>query len=169
MPTPALLAPALVALLASPAADRGPSTPDERARVLRLAEDLAKDPLKAQAAEGRWFAKWLDEVPDFMFGPEAPARWMEGAVKADFRRTAIFSYMVGGVSHMIQHGIPDPTKAPDKGLAVHTAALERVVRAYAAVREGRPELRTEPMDEALARLNAGTFPAFVQGLFGKAK
>lgn len=171
MPTSPLVVPALVALLVAPAtaADRGPSTPEERARVVQIAADTTKDPLKTLAANGRWFAKWLDEVPDILFGPEQPARWMEGAVKGEMRRVAIFAYQVGGVSHMIQHGISDPRKAPDQAVAIHTAALETVVRAYAALRDAKPELRSPKLDEALERLNQGTFPAFVQGMFGKAK
>lgn len=168
---PTFVPAALVALLALPAAatDRGPSTPEERAKVVRLAAESTQDPLKVHATEGRWFAKWIDEVPDLAFGPEAPARWMEGAVTGDLRRIAIFQYELGGVAYMIQHGLADPRKAPDQGLAVHTAALEGVIRAYAALRDLKPGNRSPKMDEALARLEQGTFSAFVQGLFGKAK
>ncbi|HJV91677.1 MAG TPA: hypothetical protein VJ623_15300 [Holophagaceae bacterium] len=172
MPKPCLLPAALVALLAAApatAADRGPSTPEERQRVVRLAADSDKDPLKAHAAEGRWFAKWMDEVPDLTFGPDQPARWMESAVKGDLRRIAVFKYEVGGVAYMIQHGIADPRKAPEQQVAIHTAALEGVVRAYAVLRDLKPENRSDKLEEALARLNQGTFPAFVQGLYGKAK
>ena len=172
MPTPSLLVPTLVALLAAApaaAADRGPSTPEERQRILRLAADSDKDPLKAHATEGRWFAKWMDEVPDLAFGPDLPARWMESALKGDLRRVAVFKYELGGVAYMIQHGISDPRKAPEQRIAIHTAALEGVVRAYAVLRDLKPENRSEKMDEALGHLNQGTFPAFVQGLFGKAK
>jgi carboxypeptidase Q len=172
MPLPRLFPAALVALLMAvpaTAADRGPSTPEERAKVVRLAAEATQDPLKVHATEGRWFAKWIDEVPDLAFGPEAPARWMEGAVTGDLRRVAIFTYELGGVAHMIQHGLTDPRKAPDHGLAVHTAALEGVVRAYGVLRDLKPGNRSPKMDEALARLEQGTFPAFVKDLFGKTK
>lgn len=165
-----LLPAALVATASLPLqAERGPATPEERARVVRLVTELAKDPLKTHASEGRWFAKWIEEVPDISFGPEQPARWMEGAVKGDLRRIAIFAYEVGGVAFMIQHGILDPRKAPEQQVAIHTAALESVVRAYAVLRDLKPENRSPKLDEAFARLEAGTFPAFVQGLFGNAK
>lgn len=167
---PPLLPVALVAVMApAHAADRGPSTPEERARVIQIAEKVAQDPLQTFATEGRWFAKWIEDVPDIQFGPEAPARWMEGVVKGDLRRVAIFAYEVGGVSHMIQKGIFDPRKAPDQMVAIHTAALERVVRAYAVLRDAKPDVRSPRLDEALERLNQGTFPAFVQAMFGKAK
>jgi hypothetical protein len=160
LPT-ALVAAAILPLQAG----RGPSTPEERARVLKLAEASPTDALRLMATEGRWFAKWMEEVPDFSFGPEAPARWMEGAVKGDLRRVAIFLYEVGGMAYQIRHQVPDARKAPEHLLPTHTAALENVVRAYAAMRDLKPENRSPKLDEALQRLEAGTFPAFVAGLF----
>jgi hypothetical protein len=148
------------------AADRGPSTPEERARVVQLAAASDADPLKAMAADGRWFEKWLDEVPDLSFGPEAPARWMEANAKGDLRRVAVFKYQVSALAYMIQHQLADPRKAPDQLVAVHTAALEGVVRAYRTLRELKPENRSAKFDEALEKLDKGEFPAFVKSLFG---
>lgn len=165
-----LLPAALVCAVAIPLrAERGPSTAEERARVQRLAAETDQDPLKLLTPEGRWFAKWMDEVPDLVFGPEAPARWMETEAKGDLRRVAVLKYMVGGVAHMIAHGLQDPRKAPDGGVAVHQAALEGVVRAYEALRDKKPENRSAAFEEALARLRAGTFPAFVAGLYTKSR
>jgi hypothetical protein len=67
---------------------------------------------------------------------------------------------------MIQHQIVDPRKAPDQLVAVHTAALEGVVRAYRTLRELKPENRSAKFDEALEKLDKGEFPAFVKSLFG---
>jgi len=56
---PLLLAPRLRA------AERGPSTAEERAKVIDLTRKLENDPLNPQAEEWRvWLAKWIDEVPD---------------------------------------------------------------------------------------------------------
>ena len=66
--------------LAAPAfaqAARGPSTPEENARVVQLAAASDKDPIAAMtSAEGRWFEKWAEEVPDYQFGPDNGAFWM---------------------------------------------------------------------------------------------
>lgn len=165
-----LLPAALVCLAAIPLrAERGPSTAEERAQVQRLAAETDRDPLRLLTSEGRQFAKWLDEVPDLTFGPEAPARWMEKEAKGDLRRVAVLKYMVGGVAYMIAHGVQDPRKAPDGGAAVHQAALEGVVRAYEALRDKRPENRSEAFEGALAHLKAGTFPTFVAALYPKAR
>ncbi|MBI1751656.1 MAG: hypothetical protein HY014_16390 [Acidobacteria bacterium] len=82
------------------------------------------------------------------FGPEVPARWMETEAKGDLQ---------------------DPRKAPDHGATVHRAALEGVVRAYEALRDKKPENRPEKFEEALAQLKAGTFPAFVAGLYPRSR
>lgn len=164
--TACLVLPALVVAMALPARaeGRGPSTPEERGRVLELAEAAAKDPLGAYARDGRWFDQWLDQIPDIMFGPEAPARWCESNAKGDLRRTLRFEYELGGVAYQIRHQIPAP-KTRDEKLAVHQAALEQVLRAYESLRDARPENRSPKMDEALATLDKGGLPAFVTSLF----
>lgn len=162
-----LLAPiALIGMLQAPlqAQGRGPSTPEERARVLKLAVDSEKDPLAAMAAEGRWFDKWLDEVPDILFGPEAPTRWCEGAAKGDLRRVLRFQYQVSGVAYQIQHQILEP-KTLEHKLAIHQACLEGVLKAYEALLPKRAENRSEKMDQVLALRDKGELPAFVKSLF----
>ena len=45
------------------AEERGPSTAEERAKVIDLTRKLETDPLNPQAEEWRvWLAKWIDEV-----------------------------------------------------------------------------------------------------------
>jgi hypothetical protein len=155
----------VVAVSAFSAFARGPATEEEKARVVRLATESDVDPLKVYAAEGRWFSKWIDEVPDVMFGPEAPALWMEANVKGDLKRVAIFKYSVSGVSYMVQHTINDPRAPTETMVAVHTAALEGVVRAYGVLRDAKPENKSEAFDAALEKLKKGEFPAFVKSLF----
>lgn len=163
--TSLLAALTLTLVTTAQAADRGPSTPEERARVVQLAAASDTDPLKAFAADGRWFEKWLDEVPDLMFGPETPAAWMEANAKGDLKRVGVFKYQVSGIAYMIEHQIVDSHKAVEQRLAVHTAALAGVVRAYRALRDLKPENRSPKFDEALEKLDRGEFPAFVKSLF----
>src|SRR5260370_7660257 len=57
----------VVALLATIAGgqQRGPSTPEERARALQTAKSLQSDPLAPNVQDDReWLLKWLIEVPD---------------------------------------------------------------------------------------------------------
>ncbi|GLH74509.1 hypothetical protein GETHLI_30110 [Geothrix limicola] len=162
-----LLVPAALVAALHPAAQahgRGPSTPEERAHVLKLAADADKDPLAAMAAEGRWFDKWVDEVPDIMFGGEAPARWCEGAAKGDLRKVLRFQYQLSGIAYQIEHQLLEP-KTLEHKLAIHQAALEGVLRAYETLRSKAPENRSEKMEEALALRAKGELPAFVKSLF----
>src|SRR6202044_1724377 len=47
------------------AQQRGPSTPQERARAIQTAKSLQAEPLAADIQEDReWLVKWLIEVPD---------------------------------------------------------------------------------------------------------
>ncbi len=161
-----LLVPALVASFALPALahGRGPSTPEERSRALKLAEDAGKDPLGAMARDGKWFDQWLDEIPDINFGPEAPARWCEQNAKGDLRKAMRFMYQLGGVAYQIQHQIPQPKTLEDK-LAIHQASLESVLRAYESLLPKKAENRSPKMDEALQLRDKGELPAFVKSLF----
>ncbi|HET8715828.1 MAG TPA: hypothetical protein VFM16_08380 [Holophagaceae bacterium] len=164
--TACFVLPALVATMALPvrAEGRGPSTPQERDRVLALAGDAGKDPLAAYARDGRWFDQWLDQIPDLTFGPAAPARWCEAQAKGDLRRLMRFEYELGGVVYQIQHQLPQARSREEK-LAVHQAALEQVLKAYASLRDLKPENRSPKMDEAVALRDAGQLPAFVASLF----
>lgn len=164
--TTLLLVPALVATMALPARaeGRGPSTPQERDRVLALAASAAQDPLGAYARDGRWFDQWLDQIPDITFGPEAPARWCEANAKGDLRRLMRFEYELGGVAYQIEHQLPQARTREEK-LAVHQAALEQVLKAYASLRDAKPGNRSPKMDEALDLQGKGQLPAFVASLF----
>jgi hypothetical protein len=44
---------------------RGPSTPEERAKVIELTRTLERDPLNENAdATRQWLRQWMIEVPD---------------------------------------------------------------------------------------------------------
>lgn len=162
-----LLAPiSLIGVLSTPALaeGRGPSTPEERTRVIKMALDAVRDPIGVAAADESWFEKWIEEIPDIMFGPEATARWCEGAAKGDLRKRLRFQYSISAVAYQIQHNIPDPRKKAEDTFAVHLAALEGVLNAYEALLPKRPENRSKKMDEALALRAKGELPAFVKSL-----
>lgn len=142
-------------------AARGPSTADERARVVKLAEDSRKDPLTVQAANAAWFEQWVDEVPDFMFKPEAVAKWCMRAAKGDMKRIIQFQFGVGALSHQIKHHLPDPTRPADIE-AVNLAALESVLAAYETLLAKDPDNRSPKMDQALVRRAKGELPLFAR-------
>lgn len=153
--------------LASPAwAERGPSTPEERERVVHLAEAANRDPIGVMtSSDGRWFMKWSDEIPDYMFGPDKVAFWMEsGAAKGDLRRVMRFHHMLSTAAYQVQHQILDPEKDAATLEAKTIAAIEGLLHAYESLKDKRPENRSEELDKALAMRDQGKLAAFVQSL-----
>ena len=44
---------------------RGPSTPEERTRAVKIAHDLENDPLAKDAKDQRaWVYQWISDIPD---------------------------------------------------------------------------------------------------------
>lgn len=156
---------AIVGAISSPvlAQGRGPSTPEERTRVMKMAQDSEKDPLGIHAKEKKWFQKWTDEVPDFMFGPDETTLWCEANAKGDLGKVVFFQYLLSSSAYQIKHQIPDHRK-PGAREVVAQAGVEGVLLAYEALLNKRPENRSEKMDEALALRAKGELHAFVKSL-----
>ena len=159
----------VVATLASPAfaqQGRGPSTPEEQTRVVQLAATADKDPLGTMASdEGRWFEKWADEVPDYMFGPDSGAYWfMTKAAKGDLKRVLRFHHTVTTAAFQVKNHIADPKKDPAQMEAKTLAGVEGLLRAYESLLAKNPDNRSTRLDEAIALRNKGALPAFVKAL-----
>lgn len=158
---------ALATGLAAPAwAERGPSTPEERDRVVALAAAANRDPVGVMtSADGRWFMQWSDEIPDYMFGPDKVAFWMEsGAAKGDMRRVLRFHHMLSSAAYQVQHQVFDPEKDALQMEAKTIAAIDGLLRAYESLKDKRPENRSEALDNAIAMRDQGKLAAFVQSL-----
>lgn len=145
---------------------RGPSTPEENARVVQLAAVSDKDPIAAMtSADGRWFQKWAEEVPDYGFGPDKGAFWMEaGAAKGDMKRVVRFHHTLSTAAYQIQHHITDPEKNQELSDATTLAGVEGLLRAYESLVAKRPENRSEQLDQAIAARDKGALAAFVKAL-----
>lgn len=161
---------AIIAISASgiaPAlAERGPSTPEERARVVKLADAANRDPIGVMtSADGRWFMKWSDEIPDYMFGPDKGAFWMDsGAAKGDLRRVLRFHHMLSTAAYQVQHEIPDPERDAATLEAKTIAGMDGLLHAYESLKDKRPENSSEALDKAIAMRDQGKLAAFVQSL-----
>jgi hypothetical protein len=159
---------AVSASLAAPAlaADRGPSTPEEHARVVQIAAASDKDPIATMtSADGRWMEKWVDEVPDYMFGPDKGAFWfMTTAAKGDLKRVMRFHHTVSIAAFQVQNKMFDPDRKPDHLEAKTLAGVEGLLRAYEALLPKRPENRSDALDLAIAARNKGTLAEFVRAL-----
>ena len=80
---------------------RGPSTPEERARITSVAQALRADPLGATAANSAWFEQWISDVPDYTRSPDAIAQWCERSAKGELRVCRLMT-PANGVSHGVQ-------------------------------------------------------------------
>lgn len=160
---------AIIASLSAPALaqpGRGPSTPEEQARVVQLAATADKDPLGTMAsADGRWFEKWVDEVPDYMFGPDHGAYWfMTKAAKGDLKRVLRFHHTVSTAAFQVKNRIADPMRDPAQMAAKTLAGVEGLLRAYESLLARNPDNRSAKLDEAIAIRDKGGLAAFVKAL-----
>ncbi|HEX9173407.1 MAG TPA: hypothetical protein VF861_12155 [Telluria sp.] len=159
----------IISGLATPAfaqGTRGPATSEEIARVVQLAEVSDKDPLAAMAsAEGRWFEKWVENVPDYQFGPDKGAFWMmSGAAKGDLKRVLRFHHTVSTAAYQVKHHITNPETKQEESDATTLAGVEGLLRAYESLLTKRPENRSEQVDLAIVARDKGTLAAFVKAL-----
>jgi hypothetical protein len=162
----AVLVGASLAVPALAQGGRGPATPEEIVRVVQIAAAADKAPVATMtSADGRWFQKWSDEVPDYNFGPDKAAFWlMNGAAKGELKRVTVFQHAVSTAAYQVQHHIQDPRKTPESLEATTIAGLEGVLRAYENLLATHPDIRSPALDEALAARDKGTLAQFVAGL-----
>jgi len=155
-----LIAAALLAAAApSLAAERGPSTPEERKRAVETTRKLERHPLARSSIEARrWLFQWIVDIPDIHVtscqGPLDP-------LLKDEEDTFAQLLYVQSVFGMAAFQIENPKKEKD-WVAVQTAGLESVLRAYQALLKSDPEA-TRPELERLAKARkAGKLRALVQ-------
>ncbi len=144
-------------------APRGPSTPEERARVVKLADESRKDPLAVHAADGAWLEQWINDVPDYILKPEAVAMWCKRTAKGEMRKIIQFQYSASAMGYQIKHNLPEAKTAPEMA-AVDLAGLDGVLAAYEVLLAKDEANRSPKMDEAVARRNKGELAAFALDL-----
>ncbi len=146
-------------------ADRGPATADEKARVVALAAAADKDPITVMtSADGRWFERWADQVPDYMFGPDQGVFWMYNTAKGDMKRVLRFHHNVSTAAFQVQHNITDPDANKEQHDAKALAGVEGLLRAYEVLLAKNPENRSEQIDQAIAVRDKGGLADFVKAL-----
>lgn len=160
----------LTSLFGAPAATaqgaRGPATQEEMNRVVQLAERSDKDAVATMSSsDGRWFERWADEVPDYQFGPDKVAFWLEmGAAKGDVKRITRFHHTLSSAVYQVKNKVLDPNKNPDQLMAKSIAAMEGMLRAYENILAKNPEVRSAAMDDAIVSRNKGSLAEFIKAL-----
>ena len=147
-------------------AGRGPSTEEERTRVVQLALKAEKDPLAVIASpDAKWFQKWADEIPDYSFGPDRGAFWlMTGAAKGTFKKIMEFQHFISTAAYQVQHGVFDPQKNTEAMEAKTLAGVEGILRTYENMLPKFPDIRSEKMEDAIKHRNEGSLAQFVKAL-----
>jgi len=127
---PVLLSALYFASAAFAQTQRGPSTPEERARALQVARELRTDPASPSTRSDReWFVKWLIEVPDISI--PLCSEMLGGTLDPkDPKRGALVAAMMAGETSFV---IENPAKTKDKD-AIYIAGAEAMLDAYKAMR-----------------------------------
>jgi hypothetical protein len=137
--------------------DRGPSTPEERARAVRVAHDLEENPLVVGAKEQRdWVMKWIEDIPDITvdvcldyFGklPDPPRGHSTEIVK---------QMIISSAAFMIEH----PDKAKDEQ-AVAMSGLLGALKTYQAILKQDSAARWTYVDKVVQMRDQGKLDDYV--------
>ncbi|MFZ6843238.1 hypothetical protein [Undibacterium sp. RuTC16W] len=142
--------------------ERGPSTLEERTRVVKMAADSEKNPTQIQAANDEWLTNWVNDVPDLTLNRAATEDWLARAAKQEIREIVKFQFMASVMSFQIQN----PTLA-NKQSANDLAGMEGVLRAYETLLIQNLHHRSAKMDAALAARDKGELPIFLKIVSGR--
>jgi hypothetical protein len=144
-------------LRAGGAQDRGPSTPEERARAVKVAHDLEEDPLSEGAREQRaWVMQWIVEIPDitvdvcFDYFGELPDPPRGHSLEITGQM------VISSAAFMIEH----PDKAKDEQ-AVALSGLLGALKAYQAILKQNPGSRWPYVDKLIQMRNQGKLDDYV--------
>jgi hypothetical protein len=120
---------------------RGPSTREERAKVVELARWLELNPLAHNAAETRqWLREWIADVPDISFWVCTDLLGQALDKNYAYSREINEQVLFSGAAFTLKH----QDKRRDE-IAVYTAGVEGALRAYGSLsftRRTRPPPRT---------------------------
>jgi hypothetical protein len=144
--------------LATKAEERGPSTAEERAKVIDLTHKLETDPLNTQAEEWRvWLAKWIDEVPDVVV-PICP-----GLLPQLLRSNRNYSHelamqvVYSSAAFIVEH----PQQQVDQQ-AVFQAGVDGALKAYQAIVKARPRARWYFLDSLIQMRDKGELKEYLR-------
>jgi hypothetical protein len=144
------------------AADRGPSTPEERKQALDYAQDYLANPLGSNAAKEReWVVKWAIEVPDVHV---SVCLLLEKQPKGD--KQDANDIFAGIVLAQTAFAIQNPDAKGDSPEA-YLAGVTGALRVYELLLKDRPKDRQPYLDELIQKREAGGLPQWVQGRMDK--
>ena len=147
----------LTAPLAAIAADRGPSTPEERKQALDYIHDLEVNPLGPQAKdETRWLLNWLGDIPDVTVHVCVILDKLPKPDKKD-AASIFFAEMSAQAAYLLEN----PDKRDDRQAEL-LAGIQGALRVYEVLLKSNPKDRQTYLDALIQRRDAGTLGDFVK-------
>jgi hypothetical membrane protein len=130
---------------------RGPSTPEERAKVVAVTRLLEGDPFGENAPANRqWLRDWIEEVPDIrVYACDALLRQSLGD-KYPYSREVSLQPIFSAAAFAIEH----QDKARDE-IAQYNAGIEGALRVYEALLKSKPDAQSALLDELLVKRDHG--------------
>jgi hypothetical protein len=137
---------------------RGPSTPEERKRLVEIVRKVEKSPLDAGLNKDiKWALDWVNDVPDVT----VDLCWapLAGAITSNYKyRTRIAGqFALSSAAFIVEH----PDKTNDK-VAQYLAGVEGSLQVYKAILKSDPDAKSEDLDELLQKQKDGKLEEFVR-------
>jgi len=140
---------------------RGPSTPEERERAVRIAQALEERPTDLSLRDDyKWLLRWVTEVPDLTVSICTANMPWKDKYKQSGDLAAVG--LAATVAFVIQH--PDEGKDP---ATAGLAAMESMLRAYQKIVEQDPKAHSKEMDEAVEIQRQGKLAEYIRSRWTK--
>src|ERR1700693_3695522 len=141
----------------TPPPHRGPSTAEERTRVVKIAHALESDPLAKDAKDNReWVIQWIIDIPDITVTVCNDYFGQLPKVTRGHIREIVNQMVISSAAFMIEH--PDKTKDDQ---AVATAGLLGALKAYQSILKQEPDSRWPYVDKVVQMRDQGKLDDFV--------
>jgi hypothetical protein len=147
----------LVPSEAARAQQRGPSTPEERTRAVKVAHELEEAPLAKDAQDNRqWVFQWIVEIPDITVSGCIEYFGKVPTPPRGHSKEIVQQMIISSAAFMIEH----PDKAKDEQ-AVATAGLLGSLKAYQSIVKEQPDARWSMMDKIVQLRDQGKLDDYV--------
>ena len=147
------------------AQQRGPSTPEERARAVQAAKSLQADPLAPNLRGDRqWLVKWLIEIPDISVKMCATFLGDLGDSKSGYPGAVIATMLASEAAFVIEH----PEKAKDVE-AIYLAGVDGALHGYEAIHKKEVSYRLPHLDDLIQKRDQGKLTDYVHATAKKCK
>jgi hypothetical protein len=146
------------------AQQRGPSTPEERARAVQVAKHLRADPITANVQEDRqWLMTWLIEVPDISVKLCTTFLGDLGDAKNGYPGALIATMMASEAAFVIEN----PNKMKDSA-AIYLAGVDGALDGYRAIRDNS-DYRVPQLDDLIQKREQGKLVNYIRNVAKKCK